>query len=293
MQILINELSLHEQFNSIDDFALSLIDIIKMYQVIILNNQFEISKISNLWSFKPTTQKSLHDILKIKANDKITKFKSVLASFTQKEPFWDIDPKHLNTDEYICKCTSKKSGYSIAESCERDKLVLSFSSTNFIDNEISVCKNNNNNYSIRNFYSKDNFLDYLINNDTNYLILFCQQRFENHKVDFVTTNGNYKIEEFFNSLTSDEKASVITDVKKMILDYLDNENPLPENISKHLRDNIFELRGSLKDKIFRLLYFYGSDNTIIFTHGFIKKTQKTPSGEIDKAIRFREMHMNT
>ncbi len=78
MKILINELSLHEQFNSVDDFILSLIDTIKMHQVI-LDSKFEISRISTLWSFKPTNEKSLNDILKIKANDKITKFKSVLG----------------------------------------------------------------------------------------------------------------------------------------------------------------------------------------------------------------------
>lgn len=292
MEILINELSLHEQFDSIDAFALSLIDTIKMYKAI-PNSKFKISRISNLWNFKPTNDKSLNDILTIKANDKITKFKSVLASFIQSEPFWDFNQRHLNTDKYICGCTSKESGYSIAESCERDKLVLSFSSINFTNNEISVSKNNMNNYSIKNFYSKDNFLDYLVNNDKNYLILFCQKRFENYKVNFVTKNGNYQIEVFLNSLTSDEKICVVTNIKRMILDYLDNKNPLPENISKYLRDNIFELRVSLANKIFRLFYFYGDNKTIIFTHGFIKKTQKTPKEEITKAIELRQVYLDT
>ncbi len=291
MEILINELSIHEQFSSVDDFASSLIDTIRMYQAI-PDKKFTISKKSDVWSYKPTKQDTLNDILNIKGNDKITKFKSVLSSFITKEPFWDLNQKHSDTDEYICEHTSEKSNYSIAEACERDQLVLSFSSETFTICEISVCKNNSNNYCIKNFYSKYNFLDYLINAEPEYFIYFCQKQFENHKVDFVSKNNNYQIGEFLDSLNKTEKIDVINEIKKMILDYLDNAQPLPENISRHLRDSIFELRVNFRNKICRLLYFYGSDNTIVFTHGFIKKTQKTPNSEINRAVSLREEYQN-
>ena len=42
------------------------------------------------------------------------------------------------------------------------------------------------------------------------------------------------------------------------------------------------------DKIVRNLYFYESGAKIIITHGFIKKTQKTPRKEIEKAKKFKE-----
>jgi phage-related protein len=34
--------------------------------------------------------------------------------------------------------------------------------------------------------------------------------------------------------------------------------------------------------------FYESKRQIIFTHGFVKKEQKTPKGEIEKAISIRK-----
>lgn len=37
-----------------------------------------------------------------------------------------------------------------------------------------------------------------------------------------------------------------------------------------------------------LIYFYESKQQIIFTHGFVKKEQKTPKGEIEKAMSIRK-----
>ena len=54
---------------------------------------------------------------------------------------------------------------------------------------------------------------------------------------------------------------------------------LPENITKHLEDDIWELRPGNN----RVLYFYFSNNTFILLHHFRKKTQKTPRREIEKA----------
>ena len=54
---------------------------------------------------------------------------------------------------------------------------------------------------------------------------------------------------------------------------------------KPLENKIYELRVKTKDKGYRLLYFAYVNRTFIFTHGFIKKTQKTPRKDIDKAIK--------
>ena len=63
---------------------------------------------------------------------------------------------------------------------------------------------------------------------------------------------------------------------------------LREPSSKHLDDGIFELRAQLGNNIARVLYFFFVGNKIILTHGFIKKTQKTPKEEIDRAKAYRK-----
>jgi len=64
---------------------------------------------------------------------------------------------------------------------------------------------------------------------------------------------------------------------------------LKENLSKHLEDGIFELSVSFENRISRSFYFYESEKQIIFTHGFMKKEQKTPKNEIEKAKSIRKI----
>ncbi len=67
----------------------------------------------------------------------------------------------------------------------------------------------------------------------------------------------------------------------------DNGHELREPYSKHLSEGIFELRAKVGSDITRVLYFFYVDRQIILTNGFIKKTQKTPQSEIDKAKSYR------
>lgn len=57
--------------------------------------------------------------------------------------------------------------------------------------------------------------------------------------------------------------------------------------SSHLKDGIFELRASLGNNAARVLYFFVSGQKAILTHGFVKKTQKTPRSQIERAKRLR------
>ena len=59
-------------------------------------------------------------------------------------------------------------------------------------------------------------------------------------------------------------------------------------ILKNLGDGIFELRTIQGNNVVRNLYFFIIGKKIIITHGFRKKTQKTPPEEIAKAKNYRE-----
>lgn len=60
-------------------------------------------------------------------------------------------------------------------------------------------------------------------------------------------------------------------------------NELREPHSKSLGDGIFEIRAKISTDITRVLYFFVINKKIILTNGFVKKTQKTPSSEIELA----------
>nr|WP_330407377.1 type II toxin-antitoxin system RelE/ParE family toxin [Enterocloster lavalensis] len=67
----------------------------------------------------------------------------------------------------------------------------------------------------------------------------------------------------------------------------DNGYELREPYSKHLSEGIFELRAKVGSDITRVLYFFYVERHIILTNGFIKKTQKIPPKEIERAKKYR------
>ena len=111
-----------------------------------------------------------------------------------------------------------------------------------------------------------------------------------YEVEFVELENNKKpFEEFILSLSTDERAKVFETIN-YFLELKNNNLPIKESLSKHLEDGIFEIRTSLFKKIARTLYFYQRGAKIIITHGFIKKTQKTPKREITRAKELREKY---
>jgi phage-related protein len=70
----------------------------------------------------------------------------------------------------------------------------------------------------------------------------------------------------------------------MMLEFLEEKGPaLREPYSKSLEDGILK-QGS---DITRVLYFFVVGRKVILTNGFVKKTQKTPKREIERAKRYR------
>ncbi|MFH1050958.1 MAG: type II toxin-antitoxin system RelE/ParE family toxin [bacterium] len=107
--------------------------------------------------------------------------------------------------------------------------------------------------------------------------------------DFAEIDGKIEMNIFLNSLTAKDRAKIKAYIDKLV--ELLNITAFPNTkLSKYLRDGIFELRVNLKNTTSRNLYFFMSDKYIIFTHGFIKKTEKTSENEINKAIRIKEIY---
>ena len=65
---------------------------------------------------------------------------------------------------------------------------------------------------------------------------------------------------------------------------------------KKLKDDIWEFRTLYNKTYFRLFAFWdktsNADTVVISTHGLIKKTDKTPSSEFDRAESLRIQYFN-
>ena len=94
-------------------------------------------------------------------------------------------------------------------------------------------------------------------------------------------DGTEPAKEFLLSLDAKMRAKMLRTIE-----LLQNNGPeLREPYSKPLGDSIFELRAKVGTDISRVLYFFIVGRKVILTNGFIKKTQKTPKREIEKAKR--------
>ena len=66
---------------------------------------------------------------------------------------------------------------------------------------------------------------------------------------------------------------------------------------KKVNDEIWEFRTKYLTKQIRILAFWDKsdkvDTLVIASNGFIKKTQKTPKSEIDKAEQLRKQYFET
>ena len=102
----------------------------------------------------------------------------------------------------------------------------------------------------------------------------------NFDVDFYDLeDGTKPAEAFIEELPPKMMAKVLRSVHMLRV----NGSELREPYSKHLDDGIFEIRVKVGTDISRVLYFFMVGRKAILTHGFIKKTQKTPPSEIDRA----------
>ena len=67
----------------------------------------------------------------------------------------------------------------------------------------------------------------------------------------------------------------------------DNGTRLPDTITKHLDEDIWELRPGDN----RVLYFFWKDKTFVLLHHFRKRTKKTPRREIERAKHERDDYL--
>ena len=106
------------------------------------------------------------------------------------------------------------------------------------------------------------------------------------------SNGNSEIWDFLENLRLKAKTSKDARIQyRQISLYIqllqDNGTRLPENITKHIEENIWELRPGSN----RIFYFYYDNDTFVLLHSFRKKTQKTPRMEIEKAKAERDDYL--
>ena len=95
-----------------------------------------------------------------------------------------------------------------------------------------------------------------------------------------------EVEKFLDELEFKAKEKIYFNIKKS---QIINDSGL----FKKLNDNIWEFRTLYNGKAYRLFSFWDvyEKSLVVATHGLIKKTQKTPKNEIEKAEKIRKEYL--
>ena len=100
----------------------------------------------------------------------------------------------------------------------------------------------------------------------------------------IRTYGGY-FESFMEKLSEKEQEKV-----QYGLLLLKTQDRLPKKFVKLIRDGVFELRTEYGGNIFRVFFIFDEGEIVVLFNGFQKKTQKTPQGEIEKALKIKEAY---
>ena len=95
--------------------------------------------------------------------------------------------------------------------------------------------------------------------------------------------GDKPVEKFLDSLDIKMRVKALGSLD-ILAEY---GNTLREPYAKAIGKGLFELRIKFAGDISRIFYFFVMNNRIILTNGFIKKTRKTPPGEIALAKKYK------
>lgn len=101
------------------------------------------------------------------------------------------------------------------------------------------------------------------------------------KVREVITYKHY-FEDFF----KDQPRKVQDKIIK-ILDLIEQVDRVPVNYLRFIEgtNGLFEVRVQFGSNIFRIFCFFDGNKFVVLLSGFQKKSQKTPAGEIERAVR--------
>lgn len=97
---------------------------------------------------------------------------------------------------------------------------------------------------------------------------------------YLSASGREPVREWLKELPAEDRRIVGEDIKDVEFAW-----PLGLPLVRSLGRELWEVRSSLTQGRIARIIFCVTDGQMVLLNGFIKKTQKTPSQEIDLALR--------
>jgi len=266
MEILVNELSLSGQFDSIDHFIKSgLQPFIKVLNEIDFQSNLLYKK-NDFYSAKITLQHSIYDILIGEISRKYDEIRKLKSQFVKLfvQPYWDDKNRHSANSVYLLNGKNVY-GFSLAEACERDKIVISFNHDDFISVQLFISKNGKK-ITLDNLFEYGHYTQIAYQRNLITFEEYCNKMFLRSKLNFSKIEAKHG----FSLVKKDEEKLFYKGLKKFSelswTQISDDKGLYYKEYKggfKNINDKIYEFRfsekyrcfGYKKDDIFFVLRF--------------------------------------
>jgi len=158
MEIIFNELSLTGQFASREQFVVEALPPLLSLLSEIDSSKNIFYKKQDFYASLVTRTDSIYDILVgniSRQYREILKFKSQLRQLFD-NPYWENERKHSDSCIYQYNGTNV-CGFSMAEACERDRAIISFTHPNFSGIKLSILKDSSIGITLDNFFAAGHY----------------------------------------------------------------------------------------------------------------------------------------
>ena len=88
--------------------------------------------------------------------------------------------------------------------------------------------------------------------------------------------------DFYNDRTEKVKSKI-----EHVLFVISIAERIPTKFFQHLTDGLYEVRVEFQGNIYRIFSCFDEGDLVVLFNGFQKKSQKTPTGEIEKALKIK------
>ncbi len=101
-----------------------------------------------------------------------------------------------------------------------------------------------------------------------------------------TEAGGEPVRDWIKSLGKDDKRRIGEDIKTVEFGW-----PVGMPVARPLSGGLYEVRTNLTgNRISRVIFYIDANQRMVLLHGFIKKTRRTPAGDLDLAIVHKAKH---
>ncbi len=97
---------------------------------------------------------------------------------------------------------------------------------------------------------------------------------------YCTAAGQSPVLEWLRDLDKDDRRAIGLDLMRVQFGW-----PIGRPLVGSLKEGLWEVRSTLPSQRIARLILCFHENMLVVLHGFVKKTQKTPSGDLDLAKR--------